>query len=71
MIYRIKSEWEEINELWIRAENKAQATGYLLNKNSEYTFSINKIAGLPISTPDFDATEFTDYETDDNGNYIY
>lgn len=35
MIYRIRSEWEKTNECWIKAENKAQATGYLLNKNSK------------------------------------
>lgn len=71
MIYRIKSEWEELNELWIRADEKAQAIGYLLSKNSEYTFSLNEISGLPMSEPDFDATKFKNYETDEDGNYIY
>lgn len=50
MIFKIPSEWEELEGKWIRADCEEQ--------NCEYTFALSQIQGIPMDEPDFDCTNY-------------
>lgn len=58
MIFKITSEWEELEGKWIRADCEEQARVYLEEQNCEYTFALSQIQGIPMDEPDFDCTNY-------------
>lgn len=57
MIYRIISDWEELDEKWIGAWSKEEAREYLEDMNCEWTFGLEEVEGVPMDEVDYETRE--------------
>lgn len=57
MIYRIISEWEELDGKWIGAWSKEEAREYLEEENCEWTFGLEEVEGVPMNEVDYETRE--------------